>query len=176
MKTGEDVRISPQAVIRYPDLVTIADHVAIDEFTLITTELRLGSFVHIASHCSIVGGRRGCLVMEDFSCLAAGCRILCSSDLGGGYLIGAMVPEEYRNVTFSTIHIGKFAALSTNTIVLPGITIGEGAAVGAGSVVTRDLKPWGHYLGSPARWVTTRPKAEVLSRTEAFLRERDQHG
>ena len=138
MQLGDDVKIAPEAVIRCPELVTIGDRCAIDEFTVVTTQLRLGSFVHIGSHCSIIGGRESCFEMGDFSGLAAGCRIVCASDdFRGPSLINPMVPEEYRNVTNSTVRIGRFATLGTNVVVLPGVTIGEGTTVAAGTLVRR---------------------------------------
>jgi galactoside O-acetyltransferase len=172
MNTGNDVRISPLAVIRYPDLVSIGNRVAIDEFTVITTQLRLGSYIHIASHCSIIGSRKSAFVMEDFAALAAGSRIVCGSDdFRGNYLVNPMVPEEYRHVTYSTVTIKRFATLGTNTIVLPGVTIGEGAMVGAGSLVTKDLEPWGVYVGVPAKRRGFRDGDKVRELADRFLRE-----
>lgn len=173
MEVGEDVKIAPQAVFRYPELVTIGDRCAIDEFTVVTTQLRLGSFIHIASHCSIIGGCQSCFEMEDFSGLAAGCRIICASDdFRGPSLINPMVPEKYRKVTYSTVRLGRFATLGTNVVVLPGVTIGEGTTVAAGTLVRRDLKPWSIYAGVPASHVGFRPKDEILELAERFLYER----
>lgn len=170
MQSGSDVRIASTAVIRNPDLATIGSRVAIDDFTVITTALELGSYIHIASHCSIIGGRGSRLVMEDFSGLAAGCRILCASDdFQGSALMNPMVPEEYRKLVYSTIRIGRFATLGTNVIVLPGVTIGEGAVVGAGSLVVGDLEPWGIFLGTPARKFSSRPREQVLALADEFV-------
>ncbi len=49
------------------------------------------------------------------------------------------------------VRIGKGSWLGTNVVVLPGVTIGEHTAVGAGSVVTADLPPFVTAVGSPAR-------------------------
>ncbi|MBF4290259.1 acyltransferase, partial [Vibrio anguillarum] len=43
------------------------------------------------------------------------------------------------------------ASIGANTTILPGVTIGEGALVGAGSVVTKDVKPFTIVAGNPAR-------------------------
>lgn len=51
----------------------------------------------------------------------------------------------------SPIHIKRGASLGTGSIVLPGVTIGEFAMIGAGSVVTRDVPPHGLVYGNPAR-------------------------
>lgn len=171
MTTGTDVRISPQALIVNPDVVTIADHVAIDAFVVITTALRLGSYIHIGPHCSIIGGRHSTLVMEDFSGLAAGCRIICASDdFKGEGLINPTVPMKYRVVTYSTVTLRRFATLGTNCIALPGVTLGEGAVCAAGTLVTRDLDPWGIYAGSPARQVGERRRDKVLAYADEILR------
>ena len=42
------------------------------------------------------------------------------------------------------------------SIILPGVTIGEGAVVGAGSVVTKDVEPWSVVVGNPAKFVKKR--------------------
>ncbi|MBI5396614.1 MAG: acyltransferase [Verrucomicrobia bacterium] len=171
MKTGTDVRISPHAVIVHPDLVEIGDHVAIDPFTVITTAAAIGSYIHIAPHCSIIGGRNAKLVMKDFSGLSAGCRIICSSDdFKGGGIICPFVPMKYRAVTFSTVTLERFAQLGTNVILMPGITVGEGAVAGAGALITKDMEPWGIYIGSPARKVGERRKDKILAYAEEILK------
>ena len=172
MKIGAATRISDLAVIRYPDLTRIGDRCAIDEFTVVTTILEMGSFVHIAPHCSILGGKESVLTMGDFSGMAAGCRLICGSDdFRGGYLINPMVDLKYRNVIHGRIRIGRFATLGVNVIVLPSVTIGEGATIGAGSLVHKDVKPWTINVGVPARALGIRPQQEVEEKARQFLEE-----
>jgi maltose O-acetyltransferase len=52
--------------------------------------------------------------------------------------------------------IGDRAWICYRAIILPGVTIGEGAVVGAGAVVSRDVEPYTIVAGSPARAVGTR--------------------
>jgi acetyltransferase-like isoleucine patch superfamily enzyme len=49
--------------------------------------------------------------------------------------------------------------LGAHSIVLPGVTIGRGAAVGAGSLVTRDVPPYAVVYGAPARVRGYRPES-----------------
>lgn len=128
----------------------------------------LGSFVHIASFCSIIGG--GKLYVDHFAGFSAGCRIITGSDdfLGGG-LTNPTVPEEYTNVKKSTVRIGKHVILGTNVTVLPGVTIGEGAAVGAGALVRKDLEPWTIYVGVDCKPLKTRPSDKILALEKKLL-------
>jgi len=50
-----------------------------------------------------------------------------------------------------SIRIGDYAWIGTSALVLPGVKIGTGAVVGAGSVVTRDIPDYGIAVGNPAR-------------------------
>ncbi|SDM96282.1 acyltransferase [Pseudomonas azotoformans] len=52
--------------------------------------------------------------------------------------------------------IGDYAWVATDAIILPGVTIGEGAVVGAGSVVGRNVEPYSVVAGNPARVIRSR--------------------
>lgn len=57
----------------------------------------------------------------------------------------------HQPLTGKPVVIGDFVWLGANVVVLPGVNIGEGTVVGAGSVVTRDLPPYAVAVGNPAR-------------------------
>ncbi len=56
MKIGVDVRVSDKAEIVRPELVTIGNHVSIDSWVYISTNVKMGDYIHIAPHVSIIGG------------------------------------------------------------------------------------------------------------------------
>lgn len=171
-RTAEHVTVWPQAKIVFPDRIWIGDHVIVDDFVLMIPGARaaIGSYVHVASFCSITGG--GEFVLDDFSGLSAGCRLITGSeDFTGESLTNPTVPAEFRNVTRSFVRIGRHAILGTNVVVMPGVSIGEGASVGANSLVNRDLEPWTINVGTPARAVKGRPRDAIL-RLERELIER----
>lgn len=58
--------------------------------------------------------------------------------------------------TGAPVRVGTHAWISSHSIVLPGVTIGEGAVVAAGAVVTRDVPPFAIVGGNPARVIGTR--------------------
>jgi acetyltransferase-like isoleucine patch superfamily enzyme len=59
-------------------------------------------------------------------------------------------------------HIGDYAAIAANSVILPGVKVGAHAVVGAQSLVTRDVEPGALVVGNPARFV--KPAAEVRLR------------
>ncbi len=61
------------------------------------------------------------------------------------------------------IAIGSCVWIATGAIVLPGVTIGDGAVVAAGSVVTKDVEPWTIVGGNPARFIKRREMKAVGS-------------
>jgi len=169
---GQDVTIWPMAKITSPETTYIGDSVIIDDFVFLMGGRRttIGSFVHIASFTSITGG--GEFIMEDFSGLSAGVRIYTGNEdyLGGG-MTNPTVPYPYRVPIRSFVHIGRHAIVGANTVILPAVTIGEGAAVGANSLVTKDCEPWTIYAGSPARPLKLRPKEKILELEEQLRKE-----
>jgi galactoside O-acetyltransferase len=146
----------------------------IDDFVFLNAgeKTKIGKFVHIASFCSVIGG--GEFYMEDFSGLSAGCRIITGSDdfLGGG-LTNPTVPEKYSNVKKSFVRIKRHAIIGTNVVILPGVTIGEGAAVGAGCIVRKDLAPWSIYAGQDCRLIKSRPSELILKREQELFLEKE---
>ncbi|KAI1878228.1 uncharacterized protein JN550_000410 [Neoarthrinium moseri] len=64
--------------------------------------------------------------------------------------------------TGAPITIGEDCWFGGNSIVLPGVTIGQGSTIGAGSVVTKDIPPYSVAVGNPARVVkSVAPSAEA---------------
>jgi maltose O-acetyltransferase len=58
------------------------------------------------------------------------------------------------------VRIGKFAWIGGGAIILPGVTIGDEAVVGAGSVVTRHVPAGATVIGNPARMVASAGQSE----------------
>lgn len=63
--------------------------------------------------------------------------------------------KDWNDVNSKPIKIYNDAWIGMNVIILKGVTIGEGAIVGAGSVVTKDVPAWTVVAGNPARVVKT---------------------
>jgi acetyltransferase-like isoleucine patch superfamily enzyme len=83
-------------------------------------------------------------------CVSIGQRVIISD--GVRLLTGT---HDVQDMDFAlrkqSIRIGDYAWIGTSALVLPGVKIGTGAVVGAGSVVTRDIPDHGIAVGNPAR-------------------------
>ena len=104
------------------------------------------AIMYIAAYCGLYG--RGGIEMEDFSTLSSRVAIYSSNDdYSGGALTNPTVPEEYRNVEYAKVIINKHCIIGSGTIILPGVEIGEGTAVGAMSLCNTDIEEWSVYAG-----------------------------
>ena len=149
------------------DNIDFGNYIIIDDFVLIYAKeiIKIGNHVHIASFTSISGG--GELIIEDFCAISSGCRVITGTDDFKEWGFGnSTITDKFRNITTKKIHIKKFAIIGGNSVILPGVTIGEGASVGAGSVITKDLEPWGIYIGN--KRIGWRDKDAILKQYDKF--------
>lgn len=161
------VRIFEPAVIINIDNIEFGKYIIIDSFVLIQAkkEIKIGDHVHIPSFSSIAGG--GKLTMEAYSGLSSGVRIFTGSDDFRDWGFGnPTIDKNFRNLKLGEVIIKKFAIIGANSVILPDVEIGEGASVGAGSVVTKNLDPWGIYIGN--KKIGERDKEGVLKNFEVF--------
>ena len=66
------------------------------------------------------------------------------------------VPIIHTDLEIRPVRIEAGADIGTSSVILPGVTVGEGAIVGAGAVVTNDVKPYTIVAGVPARFMRWR--------------------
>src|SRR5262245_21415473 len=159
---GRDVAISDRSPIYGAGSISIGSHVRIDDFAILTAHqpVVIGSYVHISAF-AFLSGSHG-IVIEDFVNISPRATLLSANDdFSGQGLPGPLVPDALRNVTEGRIHLGRYSMVGAHSIVLPGVTLGEGAVVGALSLVKESLAPWGIYGGVPARLI--RPRARGVA-------------
>jgi putative colanic acid biosynthesis acetyltransferase WcaF len=115
------------------------------------------------------------LTLEDRACLAPDCEVYnlgpCilrarSTVTQRVYLCGGShdLSQPSLPLITGTIEIGVDAFIGAQALILPGITIGEGAVVGAGSVVTKDVAPWTIVAGNPAKEIGQRNRLDSRPR------------
>lgn len=160
---GEDVFISEHAIIKRPENVSIGSHVAIDNGVTVSTSLEVGDYIHISPNVTFIGGANSKVTLKDFTFIASGTKVVAGSEsYTGEGLIGPTIPLKYRRVDFSHVTFEPFSGCGVNCSIMPGVTFGEGAILGANSLATKDLDPWTIYVGSPAKPLKIRDKEVIL--------------
>ncbi len=131
-KLGNDVLIDYGTYFRYPKKISIGDGASINRgCELYAAHLATGGTITIGSNVAIGPHVKVFAGGHDYNTLNL-------ADTAG------------------PVVIGDFAWIGGNSTILPGVHIGEGAVIGAGSVVTRDIPPYTIAVGNPARVIKQR--------------------
>jgi len=155
---GKQVRISDRAAIHNPELIEIGDYSRIDDFCVISGKVSIGRNVHIAVFCNLAGGSEG-ITLDNFSGLAYAVQVFSQSDdYSGNSLTNPTVPDVYKAERKESVHIGRHCIVGTNSVIFPGVVLGEGCSIGAMSLVTKSTDEWSVYSGIPAKKVKTRSR------------------
>lgn len=166
---GKNVIIGKTVRIRYPELVEIGDNVIIDDFTYISTSLKIHNYVHISSGCKLIGGKESYIEFNEFSTLSPGVVLAAGSDDYVGGIATPLVQNKYKGkVKHGKIILGKHCVVGSNSVILPNVELHDGASIGALSLVNKDLYAWKLYAGVPAKYLKNRNKDEILKMEKKF--------
>ena len=137
IKAGQNVMIYEPANV-YD--CTLHDDVFVGPFVEIQANTSIGRGTKIQSHsfiCEYVTVGENCFI---------GHGVMFANDM---FKTGR--PDAERN-SWARIHVGHDVSIGSGATIL-GVTICDGAVIGAGSVVTKDITVKGVYAGNPARWL-----------------------
>lgn len=172
---GKGVKISEKAAIYNADQIELGDFARIDDFSTLSGRVKLGRNVMISALCHIGGGTPG-VELEDFSTLAYGVKVMSQSDdYLGETMTNPTIPAAFKNETKARTTVRRHVIIGTNSVVLPGVDLAEGCAVGAMSLVLESTEPWGVYAGIPARRLKDR-KRDLLALEAAYLKSDEPDG
>ena len=120
---------------------------------------RVGKGCFIGDNVRIDAGHSDMITIEDGVSIAGGTRLLCHQRDFRHYYVGS----DYMKLgyTIKPIVLKQGCLIGMESFVLPGVTVGEGAIVGAGSLVTKDIPAWTVATGRPAKVVKQIPNREV---------------
>ncbi|BAY31537.1 transferase hexapeptide repeat containing protein [Nostoc carneum NIES-2107] len=150
MPINDDVKLGSNVKIFHTQLVnlygcTIGDDTKIGTFVEIQKNVVVGSRCKISSHSFLCEG----VIIEDEVFIGHG--VMFTNDIypRAANDDGSLKLESDWDVVETVVKLG--ASIGSNATVLPGVTIGEKAIVGAGAVVTRDVPDYAIVVGVPAR-------------------------
>ena len=112
----------------------------------------IGSFCSIASNVSIGGGAHMLDAVSTSPIFNKGRNIFC---------------KNFANIEFSpykTTTIGNDVWIGNRAMIMQGVTVGDGAVIGAGSIVTKDVEPYTIVAGNPARVIRKRFDDETIEK------------
>lgn len=117
---------------------------------------KVGKDVFVGDHVRVDVGHADLIILEDHVHIAGGTRLLCHQRNLSDYCQG----DDYAKLGYilKPIHLCKGCLVGMESFVMPGVTIGEGAIVGAGSLVTKDVPAWTIATGRPAKVVKEIPR------------------
>lgn len=111
----------------------------------------VGKDIFVGDNVRIDSGHADLIYIDDHAHITGGCRLLCHQRNLRHYFRGddaAKLPYK-----LGEIHIGKGVMIGMESLIMPGVSIGDGAIIGAYSLVTRDIPAWTIATGRPAKVV-----------------------
>lgn len=169
-RVGNNVQISDRASFYGNGRISLGDNVRIDDFCVLSAGpvgIVIGQYVHVAVYSSLIGA--GKITLDDFCNISSRVSIYSSNDdYSGATMTNPMVPSQYTGVNHADVFLGRHVIVGSGSVILPGIVLEDGVAVGALSLVTKDCKAFGIYVGNPARRVSER-KRDLLALERQFL-------
>jgi galactoside O-acetyltransferase len=169
---GSNCLLDSRTQIYGPENISLGSNVRIDAFSTISSQggfIEIGNHVHLATGVLIYG--LGGVSFASGSGLAAGVRVLSAvDDFMWGNLTNPTMPDELRAVKSAPVVLHEHAIVGVNSVILPGCTIGFGAAVGALTLVNGHVQDHEIVSGNPMRVVGRRNSKRLLERHAEFLR------
>jgi acetyltransferase-like isoleucine patch superfamily enzyme len=181
---GTDCHIDPGVNFQYPGRIHLGDGVGIGRNATLraNTEanpgISLGKGVNI-NDAVVINANRGSVSLGERSWLGPFCLVYgnggvtigCNVLVAGHTTINTVshaaercdIPINDQPVLTDPVVIEDDVWIGLNAVILQGVTLGRGAIIGAGAVVTKSIPPWSIAVGVPARVVGRRTGAPVVT-------------
>ena len=157
---GKNMMLSDKSSYYNCQNIRLGHNVRVDDFCVLsagTGGIDIGNYVHIAVFVSLIG--QGNISLDHFSGISSRVSVYSSNDdYSGKTMTNPTVPPEFTNVLHANVKVGRHVIIGAGSIVLPGVTLEEGVAVGALSLVRKDCRSFGIYMGIPAKRIGERKR------------------
>lgn len=170
-KVGSNPKISSKASFYNCKNISLGNNVRIDDFCVLSAGeqgIEIGSFIHIAVFSSLIGKEK--IIIKDFANISSRVSIYSSNDdYSGNTMTNPTIADEFKNVFHAPVTLEKHVIVGSGSIILPGCHLHLGSAVGALSLVTKNIPEFEIHTGNPARKLKNRSK-NILCLEEKFNR------
>lgn len=165
---GHGMQVGPGVVLKHPETMEFGDSVFIGAQAMIQGrydgDCRIGNHVWIGPQAYFDARS---LSIEDYVGWGPGAKVLGSAHTGEPL----DVPVITTNLMIKPVHIGFGADIGMNASVLPGVTVGPHAIVGAGAVAAHDVPAYAVVAGVPARTLRFRNREAADRESGAAFQE-----
>lgn len=154
---GTNVLISRYARFYHPERISLGNNVRIDDFCIFSAggNITIGNYIHIACYTSFIG--KGDIVLKDYCSISGRVSIYSSTDdYIGMAMTNPMIPTQFTYIKSAPVVLHKHCIIGCASVVLPGITMYEGASCGAMSLIDKDCDAETVYRGIPVEVIGKR--------------------
>lgn len=148
-RCGADCVFEAGTLVFHPENVSLGDNVYVGHQTILKgyyrNEMEIGDHTFIGQQCFFHSA--GGLFIGDRVGIGPGVRIITSHHEEAGRNVAILDSP----VAFKPVRIDDHVDIGVSATILPGVTIGRGAQIGAGAVVTKDVPAYAICAGVPAR-------------------------
>ncbi len=166
---GKNVQIDRSVRIFFPHKVIIESNTRIDCQSVISCSgnVHIGPYSHFSIGTKIMGA--GNFRSAAYVGVSSNVTFMTSSEnYAGDAMATCMVPQEFRRNEIGNIILEEHVVCGPNSVILPNVTLGQGAAVGALSLISHSVPPFIIVSGNPPRKVGVRKK-DVLHAQQRFV-------
>ncbi|MFA5993838.1 MAG: acyltransferase [Parcubacteria group bacterium] len=167
---GKNVLLSDKASYYNCKNIRLGSNIRIDDFCVLSAGvggIDIGNYIHVAVYSSLIGA--GNITLTDFSNISSRVAIYSSNDdYSGAAMTNPTIAAEFTNVQHADVKIDRHVIIGAGSIILPGVTLEEGVAIGALSLVKKDCQAFGIYMGTPAKRIGER-KRDLLELEKRFM-------
>lgn len=159
---GDGLRVEPDVGFKHPETFEIGKGVFVGTQAFLQGRFdgrcRIGDYVWIGPH-SYLDARD--LVLENHVGWGPGAKVLGSQHTG----VPLEVPITETDLEIRPVRVEEWADIGTNAVILPGVTVGKSAIVGAGAVVTQDVPAYAKVAGVPAKVIGWRNEKDTAGKS-----------
>ena len=155
---GVNVRVSRFTNFYAPQNIRLGNNIRIDDFCILSGKITIRDYFHLGAYSAMYAGDEGITIGSYCSFSSRVTIFAKSDDFSGESMANPLIPMEYKKMWLGSVSIGDFAMIGTGSVIFPGVTMKEGCAVGALSLVKADLPDWTICAGIPAKPIKPRSK------------------
>lgn len=135
----------------------------------------IGSHVHLSSNCELYTANNAYIRIGNYVGISSHVSFYAQTDdYVGPYMSNPTVPQRFRNVSEEDVILDELVLIGPQSVVLPGVHVGEACSFGANCLINKSTPPGGVYVGSPCRRIHERDIEEIQKKARELVEEENR--